>query len=202
MNKYGSAAESSRRPAQRRYRGPGPEAGGLRLRGGSINLAAVHAASHDPVRTLYRTIVVFGAVGIVIMAVGLVEFLHFEPPGQTAGPAARIVGVYQYDSTSKKTSGADQSSFARDQQFAAVVDWSSIPPGTTVDARWYDSFQVVVGSVGPGTPAQLAEQTTVPVNVPKALKYDLPGQYIFVVERLSGGLPVEVLSRRIVEVRR
>jgi hypothetical protein len=59
---------------------------------------------------------------------------------------------------------------------------------------------VVVAQVGPGNPTQLANQTVVPVAVPAGLKYNLPGQYIFVVERISGGVPVEVLARRIVLV--
>jgi hypothetical protein len=38
--------------------------------------------------------------------------------------------------------------------------------------------------------------------VPHDLKYHLPGEYIFAVERLAGGRPVEVLGRRLVEVLR
>lgn len=156
--------------------------------------------TYDPVRTLYRTLLVFAAVGILILGVGLFEFLYFEPPGQTTGATAHIVGVYQFDPVTQKTLGPDKRTFARNQQFAAVVDWSSVPNNVTVDARWYDSFQVVVAQVGPGTPAQLANKTVVPVAVPAGLKYNLPGQYIFVIERMSGGVPVEVLARRIVLV--
>ena len=160
----------------------------------------MRADTYDPVRTLYRTLLIFAAVGIVILAVGVVEFLYFEPPGQTTGATAHIAGVYQFDPVTKKTSGPDRHSFARNQLFAVVVDWSSLPNDLTVDARWYDSFQVVVAQVGPGTPAQLADRTVIPVAIPSGLKYNLPGQYIFVVERLSGGVPVEVLARRIVLV--
>jgi len=160
----------------------------------------VRGDTYDPVRTLYRTLLVFAAVGILILGVGLFEFLYFEPPGQTTGATAHIVGVYQFDPVTQKTLGPDKRTFARNQQFAAVVDWSSVPNNVTVDARWYDSFQVVVAQVGPGTPAQLANKTVVPVAVPAGLKYNLPGQYIFVIERMSGGVPVEVLARRIVLV--
>ena len=160
----------------------------------------MRADTYDPVRTLYRTLLVFAAVGILILGVGLFEFLYFEPPGQTTGATAHIVGVYQFDPVTQKTLGPDKRTFARNQQFAAVVDWSSVPNNVTVDARWYDSFQVVVAQVGPGTPAQLANKTVVPVAVPAGLKYNLPGQYIFVIERMSGGVPVEVLARRIVLV--
>jgi len=160
----------------------------------------VRADTYDPVRTLYRTLILFAAIGIVILVAGLFEFLYFEPPGQTTGVQAHIVGVYEYDSGTQKTSGPDKRTFARNEHFAAVVDWSSLPTDITVDARWYNSFQVVVSQVGPGTSAQLANQTVVPVAVPAGLKYNLPGQYIFVVERISGGVPVEVLARRIVLV--
>jgi hypothetical protein len=162
----------------------------------------VRAASNDPVRTLYRALLVLATVGIVILAVGLVEFIYFEPLGQTTGAKAHIVGVFQFDPTTQKTFGTDQSSYKRSQIFAAVVDWSSLPKDITVDARWYDSYEVVVGHVGPGSPAQLADKTAVSVAIPAGLRYNLPGQYIFVVERLSGGIPVEVLARRIVLVER
>jgi hypothetical protein len=161
----------------------------------------VRAATYDPVRTLYRTLLVFDIVAILILAVGLGEFLYFEPAGQTTGASVRVA-IYQYDSTTNKPIGPERSTFARAQFFAAVVDWSSLPQDIIVDARWYDSFEAVVGRVGPGTPSQLAATTTIPVGVPKGLKYNLPGQYIFVVERLEGGVPVEVLARRLVLVER
>jgi hypothetical protein len=160
------------------------------------------APPYDPVRTLYRTLLLFDIVAILILAAGLAEFLYFEPPGQHTGITATISGIYQYDPTTNKTFGPDRSTFTRSQLFAAVVDWNSLPTNITVDARWYDNFESVVGSVSPGTPAQLASQPIVPIGLPKNLKYNLPGQYMFVVERWANGVPVEVLSRRIVLVER
>jgi len=165
-------------------------------------LAAVRAAPYDPVRTLYRTLLLFDIVAILIMAAGVAEFLYFEPPGQHTGIKATIAGVYQYDPTTNKTFGPDRSTFTRTQLFAAVVNWESLPPDITVDARWYDNFESIVGSVGPGTPAQLANQPIVPIALPTNLKHNLPGQYIFVVERWANGIPVEVIARRIVLVER
>jgi hypothetical protein len=162
----------------------------------------VRAAPYDPVRTLYRTIVACGAAGLLILTIGVVEFIHFEPYGQNGGTAAAIVGVYAYDPATKTTSGPDESTFGRDQTFAAVVDWSSLHSNITVDARWYDSFENVVGHVGPATPAQLGPMSTVPVDVAEGFRYNLPGHYIFVVERIDGGQPVEILSRRIILVSR
>ncbi len=165
-------------------------------------LAAVRATLYDPVRTLYRALLVFDVVAILILAIGVGEFLYFEPPGQTTGVKATIVGVYQYDPATHTTSGPDRRTFVRTQEFAAVVDWSTLPQNITVDARWYDSFEAIVGRVGPGTPVQLAAQTIIPVGVPAPQQHNLPGQYVFVVERLENGIPVEVLARRIVLVER
>lgn len=158
--------------------------------------------AYDQVRTLYRTLLVFATVGVLILIVGLVEFVHFEPPGQATGTHAEVVGVFAYDPATGATTGGDASQFARTQQFAAVVDWSSLPAGITVEARWYDEFGDAVGSVGPGTPGQLASHRVVPVVVPPEFHHSLPGHYTFVVERLQGGVPVEVLARRIVLVQR
>jgi hypothetical protein len=162
----------------------------------------LQGAPYDQVRTLYRTLLVFATVGVLILAVGLVEFVHFEPPGQTTGARAHIVGIYGYDPATGNPVGGDQSQFARTQEFAAVVDWSSLPANLTVDARWYDGFGDIVGRVGPGTPGQLSVYRVIPVIVPKGFHHSLPGHYTFVVERLQGGVPVEVLARRIVLVER
>lgn len=160
------------------------------------------SAPYDQVRTLYRTLLVFATAAVVILSVGLVEFVYFEPPGQVTGQKAQIAGVFQYDPATGTTRGPDRTSFARTEEIAAVVDWSRLPPALTVDARWYDTFGSVVGRVGPSTPAQLGPHTTVPVITPSGLRHNLPGHYTFVVERIQGGLPVEVLARRIVLVER
>ena len=102
----------------------------------------MRAAPYDPVRTLYRTLLIFDIVAILILAIGLAEFLYFEPPGQQTGLKATIVGIYQYDPSTNKTFGPDRSTFTRTQLFAAVVDWKSLPPNITVDARWYRQLRV------------------------------------------------------------
>ena len=157
-------------------------------------------APYDQVQTLYRTLLVFATVAVVILAVGLVEFVHYEPPGQTSGARARIVGVFHYDQATGTTLATDRSSFTRNEEFAAEVSWSGLPDNLSVDARWYDAFGSIVGRVGPSTPAQLGNYSIVPVKVPQGLHHHLPGHYTFVVERLQGGVPVEVLARRIVLV--
>jgi hypothetical protein len=159
-------------------------------------------ASYDQLRTLYRTMLVFATFGVVILAVGLLEFVHFEQPGQTSGVKAHILGVYQYDPVTGSTSGPDGIEFSRSDQIAAVVDWSSVPSDLTVDAKWLDSFGDVVGRVGPATPAELANHMIIPIVVPQGLHHSLPGHYTFVVERIQGDIPVEVLGRRIILVDR
>jgi hypothetical protein len=158
--------------------------------------------TYDQLRTLYRTLLVFATVGVVILCVGLVEFVYFEPPGQSTGVHATITGVYRYDPATRQTAGPDRSEFARADQFAAVVDFGSLPATLSVDARWYDTFGSLRGQVGPRVAGDLAPQTVVPVEVPEGSRFVLPGRYTFVVERLSGGMPVEVLARRFVLVDR
>jgi hypothetical protein len=162
----------------------------------------VVAGPVDQVRTLYRTLLVFAAVSLLILVAGLVEFAYFEPSGQHTGLKATIVGVYQYDPAHNSIVGPDSDVFPRTVQFAAVVDWSTLPHNVVVDARWYDGFGNVVGSVGPGTPDQLAGQTSIPVKTPPGFSHNLPGHYDFVVERYENGLPVEVIGRRVVLVER
>ena len=156
----------------------------------------------DQVRTLYRTLLVFAAFSVLILVAGLVEFAYFEPSGQHTGLKATIVGVYQYDPDHKTTGGPDSNVFPRTVQFAAVVDWSTLPRNVVVDARWYDGFGNIVGSVGPGSPDQLTGQTIIPVKTPPGFAHNLPGHYVFVVERYESGLPVEVIGRRVVLVER
>jgi hypothetical protein len=159
-------------------------------------------APHDQILTLYRTLLLFATVAGVILAVGLVEFVYFEPPGQTSGAKARIVGVFEYDPATLNLVGSDRSSFTRNQEFAAEVSWLGLAGDMIVDARWYDTFGNVVGRVGPSTPSKLGDSSIVPVIVPQGLHHNLPGHYTFVVERLQNGVPVEVLARRIVLVER
>jgi len=162
----------------------------------------VSSTSYDQLRVLYRTLLVFATVGTVILSIGLIQFAYFEPFGETSGAKATIVGVYVYNSTTGQTQGADRSEFPREGEFAARVDWTSLPSNLVVDARWYDSFGTLRGQVGPGSPADLVDKSIIPVLVPEGYHFVLPGRYTFVVERLRNDLPVEVLGRRFVRVDR
>ena len=162
----------------------------------------MNSVTYDQLRVLYRTLLLFATVATVILAIGLVEFVYYEPPGQASGIKARITGVYAYDPNTKQVSGPDRSEFPRSGVFAAVIDWSSLPDNIVVDARWYDSFGSLEGRVGPGTPAELANDTILPVEVPQGFRFVLPGRYTLVVERLRQDVPVEVLARRFVLVDR
>jgi len=79
----------------------------------------VVAAPIDQVRTLYRTLLVYAAVSILILLAGLAEFAYFEPSGQHTGIKATIVGVYQYDPNTGQLTGPDSVTFPRTVQFAA-----------------------------------------------------------------------------------
>jgi hypothetical protein len=158
--------------------------------------------TYDQLKVLYRTLLVFATVGVVILAIGIAQFVYFEPIGQATGAKAHIVGVYAYDPATGSTVGPDRSEFPRTAEFAAKVDWSSLPNNLIVDARWYDSFGSLRGEVGPGTPLSLADKSVIPVDVPPGFRYVLPGRYTFVVERFQNDVPVEVLGRRFVLVDR
>ncbi len=162
----------------------------------------MNATTYDQLKVLYRTLLVFATVGTVILAIGIVQFVYFEPLGQTTGVTAHIVGVYQYDPTTKTTIDGDRSEFPRTEEFAAKVDWSSLPNNLIVDARWYDSFGSLRGQVGPASPSSLADKSVIPVDVPPGFHFVLPGRYTFVVERFKDDVPVEVLGRRFVLVDR
>ena len=149
-----------------------------------------------------RAIGALGITALVILAIGMGEFLYFEPLGETTGTHARVRGVYAYDPASGKVVGDDSSSFDRTQPFAAVVDWESLPPEMLVTARWYNGLGVQVGQV-PNSPAgNLVGTPLVRVEVPRGLKTNIPGEYVFVVERVARGQPVEVLARRLILVTR
>lgn len=160
------------------------------------------ATTYDQLRVLYRTLLVFATVGVVILSVGLLQFVYFERPGQESGVRAHIVGVFKYDPVGKQTAGPARSEFARSDVFAAVVDWSSLPANLLVDARWYDTFGSMRGVVGPAHANDLSDDSIIPVEVPDNAKFVLPGRYTFVVERIQDGVPVEVLGRRFVVVDR
>jgi hypothetical protein len=160
------------------------------------------SVTYDQLNVLYRTLLWFATVGALILAIGLVEFVYFERPGEASGIKAHIVGVFEYDPTAQQVKGPDRSEFPRSGQFAAVVDWSSLPARLEVDARWYDSFGSLEGEVGPAKASDLASDNIIPVQVPPGFRYVLPGRYTFVVERIESGVPVEVLGRRFVVVDR
>ena len=160
------------------------------------------AAAADDLRPLYRTILALGALALGILLLGAIEFVYFEPLGQRTSNQARIEGVFVYDPQTRQTAGEDKQSFSREQDFAAVVDWQSLPPDLLVGARWFDSFGDVVGTVGPAPAGRLAGQEVVPVGVPEGEERNLPGHYLFVVERYRNDQPVEVIGRRIVLVQR
>ena len=157
----------------------------------------------DPVVTLHRTLLLSAAAGLLILTAGVVEYVYFEPFAQASGVHAEIRGVYAYDAATHETKGSDRSTFRRTEDFAAVVDWGSIgAKDITVQAIWFDGFGNVVGQAGPGRPADLQAHQVVPAELPEGLSYHLPGEYIFAVERVQGGQPVEVLARRLIQVTR
>ena len=147
----------------------------------------------DDTTATFGLLVALGVAGIVILGIGLAQFIHFEPPGQRTGQAVRIDGVYDYDVNNKRVFGGDKDHFRTNEPFAAIVDWRSLPPDLLVGASWDSGgFALDAGGVGPARAADLIEKTVVPVN--RGNQRFPAGDYEFVVERYAGGRPVEVLS--------
>jgi hypothetical protein len=153
----------------------------------------------DEITPAFRLLVVLGVAGVVILAIGLAQFIHYEPPGQQTGQTVKIAGVFDYDLKTGKTFGPDKDHFRTNEPFAAVVVWTSLPPDLVVGANWFSGgFALDSGGVGPARAADLTEKSVVPVN--RGAQRFPSGSYNFVVERHSGGRPVEVLGGRSVIV--
>jgi hypothetical protein len=156
-------------------------------------------AAADETRAIFRLLVGLGIAGVVILAIGLAQFVHFEPPGQRTGLSARITGVYGFDRKTGSTFGPNRDHFRTDEPFAAAVDWSGLPPAVVVGAGWFSGgFSLAAGGVGPAGAGTLGEHSVVPVNF-GARRFPA-GRYEFVVERYAAGRPVEVLARTTIVV--
>lgn len=143
-----------------------------------------------------------GVAAVLVLAFGLVFFLHVAPPGQSTGLKARVQGVYAYDPSSGATKGPSAKTFATDQPFAAAVAWSSLPSGVEVGAHWYNSLEQQLGGVGPEAAGSLAgRRALVPVAAGRSSAQNPPGQYTVVVARYSHHQPVELLGRASVLVK-
>ena len=94
-------------------------------------LAGVAAGPRDPVFTLYRTLLAYGAVAILILLAGAAEFIYFEPFGKPAGVTVHIAGVYRYDPTTHKTFGPDRLQPSSTGQGFRIRSLSR-PSGTTL----------------------------------------------------------------------
>ncbi|HLH69693.1 MAG TPA: hypothetical protein VKY90_11840 [Candidatus Dormibacteraeota bacterium] len=159
--------------------------------------------SHDDVQPLYRVMLVLGAAGLLILALGLTVFLRFAPLGQRTGLVAHVVGVYAYDPSRREVWGPPATRFPRTRPFAARVSWASLPSQVVVGATWYDSLQEPTGGVGPAPAGRLAASNgLVPEHAPSGLRGNLPGTYTLLVLRYVGGQPVEILARTTVIVER
>ena len=153
----------------------------------------------DEIRPLFRLLVGLGVAGVVILAVGLAQFAHFEPSGQHTGLAVRITGVFAYDRRLDSTVGPNRDHFRTDEPFAAGVDWSHLPADVVVGAAWFSGgFGLDAGGIGPAPAGTLGQRKLVPVNFGTGRFPS--GRYEFVVERFAGGRAVEVLARTTVVV--
>jgi hypothetical protein len=151
----------------------------------------------DEIAPAYRLMLAAGLAGLLILSIGALQFIHYEPLGQRSGLHVHIVGIYSYDPQAGDIQGGNLDHIRAGKPFAAKVDWSSLPAQTQAAGRWYlGGFALDVGGAGPAAAGSLPE--LVPVS---AGKQKLPAGHIsFVVERWSGGRAVEVLARKSIVV--
>ena len=146
------------------------------------------------------TMLLIGAGSVVALGAGLIAFLYYEPTGQRTGLTATVDGVHPFDTKTHEVGSGTGRIYNTDQPFVAVVDWSPVPAGTQVAAIWVDALGSTVGGIGPADVSQLPKRQPVGTALEEQGKPNLPGGYVFVVERYSGGRPVEVLARTSVYV--
>jgi hypothetical protein len=157
--------------------------------------------AREDFRPLYWTMLGLGLVALLILGLGVVTLLRFAPLGQHTGYRAHVVGVFPYDARSGHVGGPPSTHFRRDQPFAAQVDWNRLPPDMVVAARWYDSLDSQVGSIGPEPAGRLADrEALVPVVTPRELHANLPGSYTLKIVRYAGDRPVELIDSESVVV--
>lgn len=161
------------------------------------------AVQTEDFRPLYRIMLTLGVMAVLILALGFAVLLRYAPPGQRSGYRAHVEGVFAYDPATGQPVGPPATRFRLDQPFAGQVDWSGLPAGLQVGARWTDSLDDVVGMVGPATAGSLAERAAlVPVRTPTGFHSNLPGNYTLTVVRYARGQPVELLASTSVVVLR
>ena len=146
------------------------------------------------------TMLLIGLAGVGVLVAALVAFSYFEPSGQRTGLMATVEGVHPFDVRTHEAASQSERIYNADQPFAALVDWSSVRAGTQVAAIWVDALGSPVGGIGPVAVDQLPRKQLVGTALAEQGKQNLPGGYVFVVERYSGGRPVEVLARTSVYV--
>jgi hypothetical protein len=151
--------------------------------------------AQEDLHPLYRTMLALGVVAILLLALGFAVMLRSAPPGQRTGYRARVIGVFAYDPSSGQPTGPPMTRFRRRQPFTAQVDWSALPPAVVAGARWTDSLDDEVGTVGPASAGSLASAAVmVPVKTPPEFHANLPGSYTLTVVRYAHGQPVELLA--------
>lgn len=158
------------------------------------------ARPRHELRAARVTMLLLGLAALAVLGSALVAFLYFEPGGERSGLHARVDGVHPFDPHTHEAAARSERIYRPGQPFAAQVDWGSLPAGIEVAALWVDSLGTPVGGVGPRPVEQLPRTQLVTTALAEQGKQNLPGGYVFFVERFSGGRPVEILARTSVYV--
>ena len=159
-------------------------------------LSASRPLSRDDLRAPYVTMLVVGAVSLILLVLGLTNLIEASMPWAHTGAHVQVIGVYAYDPQTHAL-GPAGSTFPRGKPFAARVDWASLPPSLDVQAVWYDPHQTAAGGSARAGAADLAaEHAIAPVTNVKGP----PGTYTLLVLHYVGKKPIEILGRQYVQV--
>ena len=138
-----------------------------------------------------------GAVSALLLVLGLSNLVTASMPWAHTGLKVQVTGVYPYDKQAHTVGETAGTRFKRGQEFAARVDWASLPQGLEVGGAWYDAQDRLVSGQQPAPAGQLAsEQAVVPMTDDRAV----PGRYRLLVMHYADGKPIEILGRQSVRV--
>lgn len=147
----------------------------------------------DGLAAPYITLIVVGVLSFLILLLAFGQLIEGTAPWQHVGVRAHIHGVYRYDPATGRVVSGPQTSFKKGHAFAGRVDWSALPSGLEVGARWYDDVGEDWGGIQPAPAGQLARGGS--SLVPMVRTDAPPGVYTLDVMRYVAGRPVQILGR-------
>jgi hypothetical protein len=160
---------------------------------GQVPQGYVPRRKGDDLQAPFWTLMALGTVSALLLVLGLSNLITATMPWAHTGLKVQVTGVFPYDPRVHTVTDGAGTSFKRGQEFAAKVDWSSLPRNLEVGGVWYDSQDREVSALAPAPAGQLAAQQAV---VPMTDSQALPGSYRVLVMHYVDGKPIEILGRK------